>query len=223
MNQVSCCCQRSTTSSTQTAADTQGAAFTLKSWRKRSAQLARLLHIHDNTMEWTDTAASISPSDTTTTHSNSRNKDMSGTPPTAVRGFVFSRLCCKCCFSALASFESCWWKLKLLCFLVCCPLAPHAALLEFCSAFLRTSLWINHLPHTVLHMNTGYFTSPYHTHTHTQKVILSKSLLAILNISYHQSFGCCMRQWRIPVTLNYMTLCSTFACQIFSKLEVQNN
>lgn len=82
-------------------------------------------------------------------------------------------------------FESCRWreKLKLLFFLVFCPLAPHAALLEFCSAFLRTSPWISHLPRTILHINTGYFTSPYHTHTHTESDTSPvKSQLAILNI-----------------------------------------
>ena len=144
---------------------------------------------------------SISPSDDPTTHSNGR-----GT------GHEHG------CNNAALHFESRLWNEQHL----FSPLAPHAALLEFCSAFLRTSLWISHVSHTSPHIKASQASSrrPITHLTHTENDLSpGRSQWVILNIQFHQTLiGCCY-----TMRHDELSVARLLAKLFWSKHEVQHN
>lgn len=115
--------------------------------------------------------ASISPSANPTTHSNSRNKDTSGTTPTDVPSFdFFSPLyaCCNLPLHSLLLNHTFGKKNFSLLVLFLPPPAPHAALLEILLC-LPADMFLNQPPplHYTQYRYSPLHISLIHTHTHT--------------------------------------------------------
>lgn len=123
---------------------------------------------HDKTMDLTDTQSPLQTLQPPT--ATAATKGLSADPTAAQLQH---------CSSGFTASESCWCGMKNFSF---CPLASHAAPLEFCCAFLWTSLWISYLSHTVLYINTHT-----NTHTSTQEICFSiKSHKVLHSIWSHQ-------------------------------------
>lgn len=200
----------------KTAADTDGAALTLVSWGECSTkQLVQLIHTHDGTMERTDTQPpfhlqTLQPptaSATTKRWVILLQQFCCNSAPLHTRPLLI-HICGKTNFCFLCFFH----------FIVFRPLAPHAALLEFCSAFLAdVSLNQPSPPHYCARsINTGGSTITHRKWYIPSQITAShpQHLISSIFHSPHASMK----------NLCHIGLCCAFTRQIFSsRHKVQNN